>query len=93
MGRIKRALVAVLLLIATLYVCDYASVHYRIYEKRNPLGTVQIQRYYAVREKNRKTEFMFTDPETETCIYSLFPHLGYSPCWYLSRKKVKRVDA
>lgn len=89
----KRALVAVLLLMATLYVCDYASVRYRIYEKRNPLGTVQIQRYYAVRQKDRKTEFIFADPEARTCVYSLFPHLGYSPCWYLGRKKIKRVDA
>jgi hypothetical protein len=86
-------LVAILLLAATLYVCDYGSVSYRIYEKRSPLGTVKMQRYYAVRQKDRKTEFMFTDPETETCVQSLFPHLGYSPCWYLNRKKVKRINA
>ena len=90
---IKRLLAAILLLAATLYVCDYVSVRYRIYRKRSPLGTVVMQQYYAVRQKDRKTEFIFTDPETERCIQSLFPHLGYTPCWYLNRKKLKRIDA
>jgi len=92
MRYVKRARVAVLLLPAILYVCDYASVRYRLYEKHDPLGTVQIQRYYAVRQKDRKTEFIFTDPETQTCVYSMFPHLGYSPCWYLNRRKVIRIN-
>jgi len=53
---------------------------------------VKIQRYYAVGLKSRKTEFMFLEPENQVCVHSLFPHFGYSPCWYLSRRNVKRID-
>jgi hypothetical protein len=59
---------------------------------RPPFETVRIQRYYAVGLKNKKTEFMFLEPENQVCVHSLFPHLGYSPCWYVGRGKVKRID-
>ena len=93
MRLMKRVLIAILLLAAALYICDYASIRYRLSKNHSPLGTVQIQRYYAVREKDRKTEFMFAEPETQTCVHSLFPHLGYRPCWYVGRRNVKRIDA
>jgi hypothetical protein len=31
------------------------------------------------------------DPQTELCVRSLFPHLGHSPCWYVSRRTVKII--
>ena len=93
MRLMKRVIIAVLLLAAALYICDYASIRYRLSKNHSRLGTVQIQRYYAVREKDRKTEFMFTEPEPQTCVHSLFPHLGYRPCWYVGRRNVKRIDA
>jgi hypothetical protein len=88
----RRILFITLLALLILYLGDYLSVRYRIPKTRNPFGTVKIQRYYAVGLKNRKTEFMFLEPENQVCVHSLFPHFGYSPCWYLSRKKVKRID-
>jgi len=27
----------------------------------------------------------------QTCVRSLFPHLGFSPCWYVNREKLQRV--
>ena len=75
-----------------LYLGDYLTVQYRIMKTRPPFEVVRIQRYYAVGLKNSKTEFMFLEPENLVCVRSLFPHLGYSPCWYVSRKKLKRID-
>ena len=88
----KRLLFIALLTLFILYLGDYLSVRYRIPKTRNPFGVVKIQRYYAVGLKDRKTEFMFLEPENQVCVHSLFPHLGYSPCWYLSRRNVKRID-
>ena len=88
----KRIVSIAVLLLGLVYVGDYLSLRYRIPGNREPLGTVRIQRYYAVPQKNRKTEFMFDEPETEVCAHSLFPHLGYRPCWYVNRKKLKRID-
>lgn len=88
----RRILVVALLFVAVLYVCDYLSVHYRIPRNRDPLGVVKVQQYYAVQLKNKKTELMFLDPQDETCVHSLFPHLGFNPCWYVSRTSKKRID-
>ena len=88
----KRILLVALLSLLIVYLGDYLSVRCRIPKTRNPFGTVKVQRYYAVGMKNRKTEFMFLEPENHVCVRSLFPHLGYSPCWYLSRRNVKRID-
>jgi hypothetical protein len=78
--------------IAGIYAVDYLVLRYRVATNRQPFGTVTGQPYYAVPQKDHKTEFLVDDPEDETCVNSLFPHLGDSPCWYLSRNKSKRID-
>jgi len=52
---------------------------------RGPLDTVQVQRTYEIPHKDGRAEFAFAEPQTVTCVRSIFPHLGYSPCWYLKR--------
>ena len=88
----KRVLMVAVLVLLILYVGDYLSVQYRIPNGRAQFGVVKIQRYYAVALKSGKTEFMFLAPRNQMCVHSLFPHFGYSPCWYLSRRNVERVD-
>jgi len=88
----KRILFITVLALLILYLGDYLSVRYRIPKSRSQFGVVKIQRYYAVGLKSGKTEFMFLTPENQVCVHSLFPHLGYSPCWYLSRRSVRRID-
>ena len=53
---------------------------------------MQINKYYAVPQKNGKTEFEPGEPETQTCVNSIFPHLGYSPCWYVKRHKNQQTN-
>lgn len=77
---------------AFLYVGDYALLQYRVAANRNAYGTVTVQPYYAVPRKDHKTEFLFDDPQDQTCVNSLFPHFGDNPCWYLRRNKQKRID-
>jgi hypothetical protein len=79
-------------LLAIVYLCDDLAVRYRIPRSREPLGRVTIQRYDAISEKNNKTEFDFESPITVTCVHSLFPHMGYQPCWYLSRHSKQRIN-
>jgi hypothetical protein len=87
-----RILTIVLASLAIVYLCDDLAVRYRIPRSREPLGTVTIQRYDAISEKNNKTEFDFESPVTVTCVHSLFPHMGYQPCWYLSRHSEQRIN-
>jgi len=88
----RRVLLGLVLGLAILYGSDYLVLRTRVWKGRDAFGTVQVERYAAVHEKNGKTEFIFDQPETDTCVHSLFPHLGYSPCWYLNRHKEKRTD-
>ena len=87
-----RVLIIALASLATLYVADDISVRYRIPRTRQQFGTVTIERYDAISEKNNKTEFVYEDPVVQTCVHSLFPHLGYAPCWYLSHHREQRVN-
>ena len=85
---LTRALVIIVVLLGIAFFFDYIKL------RRNPnaLGSVNINRYYAVTLKNKKTDFSSAEPETETCVNSVFPHLGYYPCWYLRRHNVKEID-
>jgi len=80
------------LLAAFSYLTDYGVLRYRVATGRQPFGTVTVYRYYSIAEKNRKTEYVFDRAAPETCVHSLFPHLGYSPCWYLNRHTEQRVE-
>jgi len=81
-----------LLGIVLLYGADDLSVRFRIPASCQPFGTVTVQRYDAISEKNNKTEFVYEDPVTEPCVNSLFPHMGYAPCWYLKRHSEQRIN-
>ena len=85
-------LLILVLLCSGVYLCDYLYVRYRISNHRNPFGVVNIRRYYAIPQKSGKTELVFQEPEDQVCVQSLFPHFGYSPCWYVKRHTDKRID-
>lgn len=85
MGLILRGLLGVCLAGALAFAIDAAVLRYRVSAKRDALGTVTVHPYYAFPRKDKKTELIFDDPQDETCANSLFPQMGYSPCWYLRR--------
>ena len=91
LARLGRLTLMAVLVAVVVFLGDYLSV--RFPGSRNPFGAVQVQPYYAIHLKNKKTEFNFDVPtQTNVCVHSLFPHLGYPPCWYASRKTAPRID-
>ncbi len=90
---LRNILVAALILAGVTFAADYLQLRYRISHNVNPFGTVQVERYFAVHEKNNKVEFMFPhETQSQDCVHSLFPQMGYSPCWYLNRNREQRID-
>jgi hypothetical protein len=71
---------------------DYVVFRVRVAGNWNPYGSVTVEPYYAVAQKSGKTQFMFQEPQPQTCIHALIPHSGYSTCWYLSRHPEQRTD-
>ena len=85
----KRVLLGVVAAVALLYAGDYAVLRARLPQS---LSTVTVEPYYAVPQKNGKTEFIMLDPQDQTCTQSIFPHMGHAPCWYLRKHVQQRID-
>jgi hypothetical protein len=94
--QIRRIFLAILLftlVTATLtFVVDFGLFRLRVATKRNPYGSVLVSHYYAVLQKNGKTQFIFDSPAPETCVHALFPHSGMQPCWYLTQHREQRTN-
>jgi hypothetical protein len=91
-GRIFVRIVAGLLAVAILfYGADWAVLKFRAATNHNAFGTVTVRPYYAIPQKSKKTELMFQDPVDETCVNSLLPHMGYTPCWYRRTHKSEQM--
>jgi hypothetical protein len=70
---------------ALAYGLDDVIFRTRAATKRNAYGTVMVNHYTAVLQKNGKTTMTFDPPQPWTCVNALFPHQGWLPCWYLSK--------
>ena len=79
-------------LVVLAFLIDYGIFRLRVVAGRQAYGSVLVRSYYAVAQKNGKTEFLFDPPQPSTCVNSLFPHAGYPPCWYLTRHAEQRTD-
>jgi hypothetical protein len=82
----KRILVVAILGLCLLYGGDYLA------GRSAPLGTVTVDRYYAIPQKDGKTEFVTAGRESQACVQSLLPHSGHAPCWYVNRHRQKRIN-
>jgi hypothetical protein len=89
----RRVALGIIALSAVLYAGDYVSVRYRMAKGKagDPLESMKIQRTYVIPHKDGRAEIIFGDPETQVCVHSLFPHLGYTPCWYMKRQSQKTI--
>jgi hypothetical protein len=84
----KRILIGITAIVAVSYVGDYLFVRLRMLHLKSaePFESLKTLRVLAIPEKNGKMEYQVDaqNPEqTVTCVHSLFPHYGYSPCWYV----------
>ena len=74
------------------FTVDFGLFRLRAFANRDPYGSVVVSHYYAVLQKNGKTQFIFDPPAPETCVNALFPHSGMQPCWYLKRHPEQRTN-
>jgi hypothetical protein len=86
-----RTLYALLLLVAVAYGYDFASVRHRMSAQKSgdPFDVVTYPHLLAIPQKGNKVEYALdaqSPMESDRCVHSLFPHYGYTPCWYIIRK-------
>ena len=87
--RVRQAVLGTAMAALLLYAGDAV-----VLRNRMPAGldTIPVQPYYAIPQKDGKTEFVLADPDTRTCTRSLFPQFGYKPCWYVRRHLQVRIN-
>jgi hypothetical protein len=90
-NKILRVARVVVLVPVLLYAGDYVSARFRLPNDRQTLGSVDVQVMWAIKQKNGRIDYQLGDTETQPCLRSLFPHLGYSPCWYLTRHRYQVI--
>jgi hypothetical protein len=91
MKRILKFAAASLLAIAALaFLADYLSLRLNI-PRRETFDSVEVRRFFAVKLKNRQTNYMFDQPRPVECVNSVFPHYGDNPCWYTRRHTTVEV--
>ena len=85
---VTRVLIGVIAALALVYLGDTLSVWYRMSRKTadDPLETMTTQATIEIPHKDGRAEIVLGQPETETCVRAIFPHDGYSPCWYVARQ-------
>ena len=93
---VKRGVIALIVFVALVYAGDHMRVRWRMAHPKSgdAFGTVQMERLYAIPQKNGKIEYEFdaVQPEVTTpCVHALFPHMGETPCWYLQRNSQKPI--
>jgi hypothetical protein len=90
----ERAAAVLLACFVILYLVDYASVRIRAMHATpgSPYEDVTLNRLIAVSEKGQKTEYVPAQPQTVTCVHSIFPHMGYDPCWYVNSLQNKPIN-
>jgi hypothetical protein len=75
----------VVVVLAAAFVLVYTG-DWAIYRLRgSPQSMVTVNRYVAIPEKGRKTEFDYLGTQDQPCSVSLFSQTGESPCWELRR--------
>jgi hypothetical protein len=92
----RNALLAIVIALCALlivaYAGDYAVLHVRIARHGSDSVLSTVTTFYAAPIKGGRMSIYYDQPQLEPCVRSIFPQLGYAPCWYLRRHAVQLVD-
>jgi hypothetical protein len=85
---LKRLILTAAGCLVLVYAGDYIYLRTRMLHPKpaDPFESLTALRVLAIPEKNGKTEYEVdaqNPQQTVTCVHSLFPHSGSSPCWYI----------
>ena len=89
---LRTTLAALISLLLSIYGSDSLWIRYRSTKGAGAFGSVTVYRYYSIEKKANRVEYDFLDKENQICVHSLFPHMGFAPCWYLKRHTEKKID-
>jgi len=86
---LQRIVLALVAVVASIYRLDYFWLRMHLPRAQQ---NVTVYPYYSVKQRSGKSDFYMLDPQVQTCVDSLFPHMGSSPCWYLKKHVNQKID-
>ena len=89
---IVRGSLALLAAIVLAYIVDAIQVRVRLAMGGPAKAYDTVTVLYAAGLKDSKLEIYSGQPDVETCARTLFPQMGYSPCWYLRKHTMQMLD-
>ena len=89
---LANAALALCVLFVAVFAGDYLLLRYRFATRGVDAVTAKMVTYDAALLKDNKYSVFSDQPQTETCVKSIFPWLGLNPCWYVRRHSVKILN-
>jgi hypothetical protein len=87
-----RGLVGLIATVIVAYVFDAVQMRVRLATGGPTRAYDSVTVLYAAGLKGNKYEVYADQPNSETCARSIFPQMGYSPCWYLRKHTVEMLN-
>ena len=75
-----KSLIVLAIAAMLVYAGDALFLHYR----GSPHQDVRVDSMYAMKNRWNEVEYSVGSTGSQRCVESLFPHGGYTPCWYLT---------
>jgi len=88
---LKRIGAAIIAFFVLLYAGDYALLHHKMSNPDQSAAFGAVTSFYGTATKDGKMEIFTDQPQTETCVRSIFPHDGYRACWHIPHGAVKQI--
>ena len=76
--------------LAVAYLSDFVVFRLRV-AKGTAFGSVTVRQFYAIGEKNGRTEYVFGSEQPQPCVNALVGHQGLEPCWYVRRHPEQQI--
>jgi hypothetical protein len=90
---IQRIAIGVVAFAFLLYGVDYAVLRFKASRSNGAAAFATVTIEYGTPTKDGRVEIFTDQSQTVTCVNSLFPHLGYNPCWYVRRSRMQEIGA
>jgi hypothetical protein len=75
------------------YAVDYAVLRFKASRNNGGSAFGSVTVVYGTPTKDGRVEIFTDQSQTVTCVNSLFPHLGYNPCWYVRKNRMQEIGA
>ncbi|MGA8035808.1 MAG: hypothetical protein WA823_13950 [Candidatus Acidiferrales bacterium] len=92
-SRLQRVIAVVLGFAILLFIGDYLVLKIRASTGNGSSAFGSISIIQGTPMKDGRVQIFTTDAQSETCVHSLFPHLGYRPCWYVKQNQMQLIGA